>query len=105
MYGSRLRLSLLLQVSVRLSKEKSRRVAITDDRICPVATCRRKIGSAAFGVLPNQKVVHYMCLKEEPHVCPVTNMNFITHKKEAAKDTNHEGMSGAEAEETADFNY
>eukprot|EP00658_Telonema_sp_P-2_P023578 TRINITY_DN19457_c0_g1_i4.p1 TRINITY_DN19457_c0_g1~~TRINITY_DN19457_c0_g1_i4.p1 ORF type:complete len:329 (-),score=117.30 TRINITY_DN19457_c0_g1_i4:176-1162(-) len=75
------------QVSVQLIKEKNRRVAITDDRICPVSACRRKIGSAAFGVLPNQKVVHFMCLEEKLHVCPVTKMNFITKKKEAAGHT------------------
>lgn len=73
------------QVSTKLIKEKSRRVAITDDRICPVSSCRRKIGSAAFGVLPNQKVVHFMCLGEQLHVCPVTEVNFMTNKKEVAQ--------------------
>jgi len=70
------------QVKMKLMKEKNRRVAITDDRICPVSACRRKIGSYAFGVLPNQKVVHHMCLGEDLHICPVTNMNFKTKKKE-----------------------
>ena len=71
-------------------KEKNRRVAITDDRICPVSACRRKIGSYAFGVLPNQKVVHHMCLGEDISICPVTNMNFKTKKKEANVGTRGE---------------
>lgn len=71
-----------MQVHQQLIKEKSRRVVITDDRICPVAGCRRKIGSAAFGVLPNSKVTHYMCLNPDTlHICPVTNYNFETRKK------------------------
>jgi len=71
-----------MQIHSQLIKEKNRRVVITDDRICPVAGCRRKIGSAAFGVLPNSKVTHYMCLNPDAlHICPVTSYNFETFKK------------------------
>ena len=71
-----------MQVNLSLIKEKERRVVITDDRICPVAGCRRKIGDAAFGVLPNSKVTHYMCLNPDAlHICPVTTYNFETRKK------------------------
>ena len=71
-----------MQVHSSLIKERERRVVITDDRICPVAGCRRKIGDAAFGVLPNSKVTHYMCLNPDAlHICPVTSYNFETRKK------------------------
>ncbi|KAG0022469.1 Vam6/Vps39-like protein [Entomortierella chlamydospora] len=48
-----------LQTQEQLNFYRSRRVKITEDRMCP--KCNKRIGSTAFAVFPDGVVVHYSC--------------------------------------------
>ncbi|KAI7829554.1 vacuolar sorting protein 39 domain 2-domain-containing protein [Gamsiella multidivaricata] len=48
-----------LQTQEQLTFYRSRRVKITEDRMCP--KCNKRIGNSVFAVFPDGVVVHYSC--------------------------------------------
>ncbi|KAF9960501.1 Vam6/Vps39-like protein [Mortierella alpina] len=48
-----------LQTQEQLTFYRSRRVKITEDRVCP--KCHKRIGNSVFAVFPDGVVVHYSC--------------------------------------------
>ncbi|KAG0231170.1 Vacuolar morphogenesis protein 6 [Actinomortierella wolfii] len=48
-----------LQMQEQLTYYRSRRVKITEDRMCP--RCNKRIGNSVFAVFPDGVVVHYSC--------------------------------------------
>ncbi|KAG0198890.1 Vam6/Vps39-like protein [Mortierella sp. GBA30] len=48
-----------LQTQEQLTFYRSRRVKITEDRMCP--KCHKRIGNSVFAVFPDGVVVHYSC--------------------------------------------
>ncbi|KAF8975925.1 Vam6/Vps39-like protein [Entomortierella lignicola] len=48
-----------LQTQEQLNFYRSRRVKITEDRMCP--KCNKRIGNSVFAVFPDGVVVHYSC--------------------------------------------
>lgn len=53
----------------------SRRVAVTEERACRL--CHTCIGTKMSAVFPNGLLVCYKCLRKgDPHICPVTGVDF-----------------------------
>ncbi len=53
----------------------SRRVVVTEERACRV--CHMHIGTKMSAVFPNGVLVCYRCLRKgDPHVCPLTGVDF-----------------------------
>lgn len=64
-----------LQVQEKHIQERKRVVKIKTGRLCQV--CNRPLGLSAFACYPNDVVVHYVCTKNNIHVCPVTGKQFL----------------------------
>lgn len=64
-----------LQVQEKCIQERKRVVKIKTGRLCQV--CNRPLGLSAFACYPNDIVVHYVCTKNNIHVCPVTGKQFL----------------------------